>query len=104
VEQLLGIGLIFGILFGFANDWLTRLCLERVLRKELAVVGSLVQWVTIGFLVAKYAALVLTAYAALSRLHLSPLGFALGVLAYQLYRLARLILWPRVNIDRRYIS
>lgn len=104
MDPLFGAGLMFGVLLGFANDRLTRLCFDRFLRRELVEVRSLVQWITIGFYVAKYAVLCLTAYAVLARLHLSPLGFALGILAYQLYRLARLILGQRLDIDRHYTS
>ena len=95
-------GVFLGAMVGLVNERLTRLCLEGALLNRLASWRFAIRWLTVGFYATKFGLLWVLVYLLLSRLHLSLLGFALGILAYQLYRFALMIFWPRIYLGQRY--
>jgi hypothetical protein len=97
-------GVVLGAVVGWVSEWSTRLALQGVLSHQAAFLGSTMRWVALGFYLAKQAILWLLVYGILSWLHFSLLGFAAGILAYQLYRIALMIFWPWVYLGQRYTS
>jgi hypothetical protein len=97
-------GVVLGVVVGWVSEWSTRLALQGVLSHRAAFLGSMMRWMALGFYLAKQAVLWLLVYVILSRLHFELLGFAAGILAYQLYRIVLMIFWPEVYLGQRYTT
>ena len=104
MEQSMGLGLALGLLVALVNEKATQLCLGRLLRRELLAVTAL-RWIilmlVIGFYVLKYCVLGLALYKLFVAVDLSVLWFAVGILAYQVYRVSMMIFRPRTYIAQR---
>ena len=94
-------GVILGAFIGWASESLTRLALQGLFLKKASFLRPLARWLSVGFYLAKQATLWLLVYWVLSSQHLSLLGFAGGILAYQLYRLSLMIFWPNTYVGQR---
>jgi hypothetical protein len=94
-------GVIVGGFLGWASEWSTRLALRGLFLSKVSFLWPSALWLTLGFYVTKQAGLGLLVYLILWSLHLSLIGFAAGILAYQLYRVALMIFWPRVYLGQR---
>ena len=104
MEQSVGFGLVLGLLVGLVNEKVTQLCLGQLLRREFVAVVALrpiILMLVIGFYVLKYGILGLGLYGLFVTFDLSLLGFAVGILAYQVYRVSMMIFWPRTYISQR---
>ena len=104
MEQSVGFGLAVGLLVGLANEKVTYLCLWQLLRREFLMAAALrriVPLLVIGFYVLKYGILWLGLYGLFRTFELSLLGFAVGILAYQVYRVSMMVFWPRAYTDQR---
>ncbi len=97
-------GLVLGALIGWFNEWSTRLALQGLLGSKASFLQPLARWLTLFFFLAKQGLLWLLVYLVLSLLHLSLVGFAAGILAYQLYRLTLMIFWPGIYLGQRTTS
>ena len=97
-------GLVLGALIGWTSEWSTRLALRGLLGSKASFLRPLARWLTFIFFLAKQGVLWLLVYLVLSSLHLSLVGFAAGILAYQLYRLTLMIFWPRAYLGQRTTS
>jgi hypothetical protein len=94
-------GVILGLFLGWASEWSTRLALRGLFLSKVSFLWPSARWLTLGFYVTKQAGLGLLVYLILSSLHFSLVGFAAGILAYQLYRIALMIFWPGVYLGQR---
>ena len=104
MEQSIGFGLALGLLVGLVNEKVTQLCLGQLLRREflaLAALRPIIRLLVIGFYVLKYGILWLGLYGLFVTFDLSLLGFAAGILAYQVYRVSMMIFWPRTYMSQR---
>jgi hypothetical protein len=101
MEQTLGFGIVLGLLVGFANERVTSLWLSRLLKREMTAVLPFIKLFVWGLYLAKHAVLWVGMYVLFSRAHLSLLGFAVGILTYQLYRLAWLLSRTDVRLAGR---
>ena len=98
----LGAGLLLGLVVGLLNDRSTRLCLEGVLQEGGRIPYSLLAWLTLIFFLVKHTVIWSLVYLLLISFHLNLLGFAVGVLMYQTYRIAYMVSYPRLYAGRRY--
>jgi hypothetical protein len=104
MEQSFGFGLAVGLLVGFGNEKATQLWLGRLLRHDfLCIVLPLpvVPLIIGGFYVIKYAMLWLCLSWLFVAYDLSLLGFAVGILAYQLSRVIIMLLKPCMYMNWR---
>ena len=101
MEQSIGLGIALGLLVGFVNEQVTYLWLSRLLRREMAVLLPFVKMLIWGSYLLKHVVLWVGMYVLFSRVHLNLLGFATGILAYQLCRIAWMILGLGIRLERR---
>jgi hypothetical protein len=97
-------GALVGVFLGWASEWSTRLALRGIFLSKSAFLWPSARLLTLGFYVTKQAVLGGLVYLILWSLHLSLMGFAAGILAYQLYRVALMIFWPSVYLGQRTTS
>ena len=104
MEQSAGFGLVLGLLVGLVNEKATQLCLGQLLRREFLTVAALrpiILMLVVGFYVLKYGILGLGLYGLFLTFDLSLLGFAVGILAYQVHRVSMMIFRSRIYISQR---
>ena len=104
MEQSVGFGLVLGLLAGLVNEKVTQLCLGQLLRREflaVAALRSLIPMLVVGFYVLKYGTLGLGIYVVFVTFDISLVGFAVGILAYQVYRVSMMIFRSRTYIAQQ---
>ncbi|GEM_PF-5293669 len=100
MEQTIGFGIALGVLVGFGNERVTRLWLSRLLRREMAGLLPFIRVLVWSLFFFKHAALWITLYLLFSRAHFNLLGFAVGILLYQVCRLVWMFCGARLSLER----
>jgi len=85
---------------GCGSERVTRRWLSRLLKPEMARWLPFAKVLVCGLFLVKNAALWVVMYLLFSRAHLNLLGFAVGILAYQMYRLVWAFSGGRISLGR----